>query len=184
MGGIQDLETKRLYLRCFRPEDLDDLARLLGDPEIVRYMGKDGKPISRDESEVALSSMIRHWERHGFGRWAAIHKEESRLIGYGGIRSLDGEAELVYLLDKPYWGMGLATEIARACLRYGFEEKRFLRILALAKPANLASRRVMEKVGMHYEKRTDYFGIDVVEYSISKGEYHGDDSIYLLHSAE
>ena len=165
----------------FTHADLDGLASIFSDPLVMKYLGT-GEPVSREETETALTSIIRHWHRHGFGRWAVVHKEDDSLIGYGGLRWLEGVGpELVYLLAQPYWGMGLATEIARACLRYGFELRQFDSIVAIAKPPNIASRRVMEKVGMSYEKQATYFNIDVVQYTISRDQYRPDDLTYILH---
>ena len=74
----------------------------------------------------------------------------------------------------------MATEAAGACLRYGFREKQFDSILALSRPLNVRSRRVMEKIGMRFEKDANYFDIDVVQYVIRRPEYCDDDSFYLL----
>src|SRR4051812_45981791 len=121
---MHERDTERLQLRLFRPEDLDDLSLIFSDPDVVRYLGS-GQPASRAETEVALQSIIKHWDNYGFGRWAAIYKPTQKLIGYCGLRSYHGTPELVYLLSKPYWGAGLATEMARASLKYGFEDKQF-----------------------------------------------------------
>ena len=164
------IETDRLRLRLFRPEDLDDLASMFSDPEMMRYVA-DGKPAGRDVAEKALTSVIDHWRRHGFGRWAAEDKETRQFVGFGGLRSLFGMPEVVYHFAPPHWGKGLASELARASLRYGFEEHRFERIVAIAKPENAASIRVMEKVGMHYEMHTSYYDIDVVQYTLAREEY-------------
>lgn len=152
-------------------DDLDALARIFSQPEVMKYLGLNGEALSRADTETALVSIIRHWEQHSFGRWAVVHKEHGKLIGYGGLRSFHNIAELVYLLDRPYWGLGLATEIALASLMYGFVTRGFDPIIALAKPRNLASRRVMEKVGMKFEKEANYFNMDVVQYKITLAEY-------------
>lgn len=164
-----------MRLRMFAPDDLDALAHIFSNPEVMRYLG-DGQPLPRAESERALWSIIRHWETHGFGRWAVVHKEHNRLIGYCGIRSLFGVAELVYLLDRPYWGAGLATELARACLRFGFLEQNFDPIIAVVKPPNFASRHVLEKIGMRFDKLTSYYDMEVVQYVISRADYRPDPS--------
>ncbi len=130
-----------------------------------------GVPLSRDETEVALKSIIAHWERLSIGRWAVVHKATGRLIGFAGIRLLEGTPEVVYLLDKSYWGQGLATEIGAACLDYGFRERRYERIMAVTKPPNLASRRVLQKLGMNYEGEACYYTYDVVQYGMSRDEY-------------
>ena len=166
------IETQRLLLRMFRPEDLDELARLFSDPQVMKYVG-DGQPVNREEADKALQSIIRHWQTHGFGRWCVVDKQTREFIGFGGLRSLFGTAEVVYHLAPAHWGKGLATELGRASLRFGFEERQFDRIVAIAKPLNAASIHVMEKLGMHYEKHTNYYDIDVVQYAISREEFSG-----------
>ncbi len=173
------VETERLLLKTFTPAHLDDLYRLLSDPDVVKYVG-NGKPCSRAETETALASFGKHWKRHGFGRWAIIGKDTQKLIGYGGLRMLFETPEIVYHLAKEYWRRGLATEMARAVLRYGFEEHDFERIVAIAMPENKASIRVMEKIGMSYEGTANYYNIDVVQYAISRPQYRRDDRFYLL----
>ena len=165
------VETSRLLLRPFTPEDLDDLCEILGKAEVMKYLGLEGKPMSRRETETALHSMIRHWAHHGFGRWAVVEKEGGRLIGCAGLRSYERVAELVYLLDKSYWGMGLATEVARACVRFGFETQGFERIVAFARLKNAASRRVLEKLGMRSDGEATVFGIYVARYSLRREEF-------------
>ena len=164
------IETDRLLLRQFTTNDLDALAQIFADPEVVKHLGS-GQPASRDETETALHSIIAHWGRHGFGRWAAIHNRTRELLGYGGLRSFHGEPELVYLLKKSHWGRGLATEMARACLKFGFDELRFERIIALAKTANVASHRVMEKAGMCFERAASIYGMEVVCYALARPAY-------------
>jgi RimJ/RimL family protein N-acetyltransferase len=163
----------------FRLDDLDKLAALLADPDVIRYVGH-GLPISRTESENALHSIIRHWDIHGFGRWAVMDKETQEFIGYGGLRSLMGTPEVVYHFAKAYWGRGLATEMARASLRFGFDEHQFDHIVAVAKPENSASIHVMEKVGMKYEMQTSYYDMDVIQYRLARSEFTIDSSPYIL----
>src|SRR5918911_4708346 len=164
---MNEIETARLYLRQFKAGDLDALYPIFNNPEVVKYM-KAVLPVSREETERALLSIIEHWKRHGFGRWAVTDKERRRLIGYGGLRSLDGMPELVYLLDKPFWGRGLATELALDCLKWGFDDRHFERVVAITRPEHTASRRVMEKIGMTYERDARYQEINVVQYCISR----------------
>ena len=176
---MSSVETARLLLRMFHPDDLDPLAEMLADAEVMRYVAK-GVPITREESETALHSIIQHWNDHGFGRWVVIDKETQAFAGYGGLRSMMGTPEVVYHLAKAYWGRGLATEIARASLRFGFDEHRFDRIIAIAKPENAASIHVMEKAGMQYEMHTAYYNMDVIQYRILREEFRPDDAPYAL----
>ena len=167
---MAEIETARLRLRMFRPEDLDDLAALFADPDVMRYVA-DGKPADREEAAKALQSIIQHWQRHGFGRWAVEDRHTREFIGFGGLRSLFGTPEVVYHLAKAHWGKGFATELGRASLTYGFNQHRFERIVAIAKPQNAASIHVMKKLGLHYEMHTTYYGIDVVQYAITAEEF-------------
>jgi RimJ/RimL family protein N-acetyltransferase len=167
---MPEIETDRLLLRQFTLDDLDALAQIFADPEVVQHLGS-GQPASRGETENALLSIIAHWGRHGFGRWAAVNKQTRDLLGYAGLRSFHGEPELVYLLKKSHWGMGLATEMARACLKFGFGELRFERIIAMAKTANVASHRVMAKAGMCFERAASIYGMEVVCYALSRPAY-------------
>ena len=168
--NMPSIDTARLRLRMFTPEDLDDLGALFADPDVMRYVG-NGLPGTRQEARIALESILKHWEKHGFGRWVVTEKNSGKFFGFGGLRSLFETPELVYHLLKPYWGRGLATELARACLRHGFEKYGFDHIVAIAKPGNAASLRVMQKVGMHYEMHTTYYNIDVVQYTIARKEF-------------
>lgn len=173
------IETERLLLRMFRPEDLDDLAALFSDPDVVRYVG-DGQPVGREEAERALQSIIKHWQTHGFGRWAVFDKQTQKFIGFGGLRSLFGTPEVVYHFAKAHWRKGFATELGRAALRFGFEDRGFDRIVAITKPPNAASIHVMEKLGMHFEMNTSYYDIEVVQYGISRDEFKPGDSAYVV----
>ena len=168
MDGI---ETERTILRMFTPGDLDALASILGNPQVMKYLELDCLPLSREKTETALAGIISHWENKGFGRWAVVSKEDGRLIGMAGFRSHEDVAELVYVLDEPYWHRGLATEIACAILKFGFENHNFSHIVALTRPANGASRRVLDKIGMSFQAEVNVYGISAVEYKISQENY-------------
>lgn len=167
---MDEIETHRLHLRRFTTDDLDELALIFNDPLVLKYLSPN-RAATREETRTALLSMISHWQRHGYGRWAVVHQATNKLIGYGGLRCFDGTPELVYQLARQYWGCGLATEIARACLEYGFIRRGFEHIVALTKPDNLASRRVMEKLGMSFERKAKFFDIEAVLYSIKLDKY-------------
>jgi len=176
---MPEIETERLLLRMFCPDDLDNLAGLFSDPEVMRYVG-EGNTVNREETDKALQSIIKHWETHRFGRWAAVDSVTNEFVGFGGLRSLLGTPEVVYHFATAHWGKGLATELARASLRFGFEERSFDRIVAIAKPKNAASIHVMEKLGMHYEMHASYYGIDVIQFEIGREEFNSGNSAYCL----
>ncbi|MBA3322398.1 MAG: GNAT family N-acetyltransferase [Pyrinomonadaceae bacterium] len=179
--GMPEIETARLRLRLFTANDLDDLTHLFGDPDVMRYLGVEaGQTHSRAETQPILDSIIGGWRRRGFGRWAVIHKESGQLIGVCGLRRLDGEIELVYMLAKEYWGRGYAREAARANLRFGFEELGLKRIVAITRRENVASQHVMQSIGMRYEREGRYYGVEAMCYAISRAEFAAGDAFYAL----
>jgi RimJ/RimL family protein N-acetyltransferase len=126
-----------------------------------------------------------HWPKHGFGDWAVTGKANGQLIGHCGLNFVPevGEVEVDYSLAKAYWGQGIATEAARASVRFGFETLRLERIIALADPQNIASWRVMEKVGLTYQKEVFFFGMQLVYYQIQLGEHRADKRVYRICSS-
>ncbi len=126
--------------------------------------------------------MIESWEKNNFGMWAVVHKIDNKMICRCGLCFLDNtlEIELGYLLNPAYWYRGLVTEAAKASLKYGFEKLKLKEIVAIAQPQNIASQKVMEKLGMKYEKDANYYQTKVVYYTIFRKEYYPDSSLYLL----
>jgi ribosomal-protein-alanine N-acetyltransferase len=182
MAGLEiEIETERLLLRLCRPEDVDDLCLVWGDPLVTKYIA-GGEPIPRERVEAFIIRSREFWDRHGFGQLAVVHREHGRVIGYCGFKFLEetGEVELLYGLAHEYWNKGLVTEAAKACLRFAFEETGLERIVAVAQHANAGSYRVMEKSGMRYEKEARHFDQDVVCYVITRAEYQPDGSPYIL----
>ncbi|MBV9957576.1 MAG: GNAT family N-acetyltransferase [Acidobacteria bacterium] len=163
------LETTRLLLRKFTMDDLDELAQLRADPSVWKYIGEQ----SRAKVEERLRYYISLYEPHGFGMWAVVHKAEARLIGWCGLVFLDEtpEVEVGYGIARAYWGQGLVTEAAEAALDYGFHKIGLERIVAVALPENTASRRVMEKLGMKYQRNVMHYGFDCAYYSITRDEF-------------
>jgi RimJ/RimL family protein N-acetyltransferase len=168
----------------FRPDDLDDLALIYADADVMQFLS--GHPLTRDETAGWLTYLLAGWENFGFGWWAVVLKESGKLIGHCGLQFIHvtPEVEVTYGLAKPYWRKGLASEAARACLRYGFEELKLERIYALADPGNTHSHRVMGRVGMSYDKteyyKDDLYEGDLVYYVIRREDRRSDDSVYEL----
>jgi ribosomal-protein-alanine N-acetyltransferase len=178
---MDEIETERLRLRRFTPDDLEAFCSILGDPEVMRYLGVAAGPLSRQESEALLYNAIDTWTTHGFSRLAMVDKYLTKVIGLCGWRRFEGTPELIYILKKESWGMGLATEAAKACLRYGFEELQFDRIIAFTRIENRVSLRVLQKIGMTYEGVFSHTGVEVAGYAITKENFSPDDSTYVLH---
>lgn len=155
------LETERLLLRHLVIDDLDELFALYRDPEIRKYFPEGVLTLEETKEEL-------EWHMHGhprhpeLGLWATIHKETGKFIGRCGLLpwNIDEklEVEIAYLLDKSFWGQGLATEAANGLLKYGFETLHLSRLICLIDPNNIASQRVAERIGMTLERKVD--GID------------------------
>ncbi len=175
------LETARLRLRMFHPEDLDALSEITRDPEVMRFIGH-GHPMTREETRANLESIVAAFRRRGFGRWALELKETGALVGYCGLSrgNEDAGVELAYMLARREWGRGLAQEAGRACLRYGFERLGFDAIAGLTFKDNLRSRRVLERLGMKYVRAARFHGFDCVWYSVSRRDWRDDGSHYRV----
>jgi ribosomal-protein-alanine N-acetyltransferase len=169
---VEEIETLRLRLRHFTPDDADELYHIYSYPELFKYMSNE-KMLSWEQTVAVINSLTENWKQHQFGVWAVVYKKDRKLIGHCGFKFLENtrEIQIGYLLLPYYWGMGLGTEAASAALKYGFEVAKLERVVAVAKPENIASCRVMEKVGMNYEKDAYFYNNNVVYYSISREAY-------------
>jgi ribosomal-protein-alanine N-acetyltransferase len=143
------LETERLLLREFVPEDVDALAAVLSDPETMRYY-----PAVLDRAGVVawIERNRRRYADDGHGLWALVLKSCGEVIGDCGLtrQTVDGvdEIEIGYHVRHDLWGRGYAPEAARACRDYGFSRLGAERLISLIRPENIPSRRVAEKSGL------------------------------------
>ena len=160
-------------LRPLGLADLGPLHEIYADREVMRYIGSgDSHSESVDETERRLQGLMNHQDEHGFSLWAVTDRANGTVMGYAGLihyAHRGPEIELAYRLAKPYWGKGYATEAARGWLRYGFDELGLDRIVAVTHPENVASQRVLEKVGMRYERMAIHDGVRVRLYAIERG---------------
>ena len=146
------VKTERLTLRPWTPDDLDPLAAIFAEPAFWHY--PFGRGLTRDETGAFLDREIRRWDVRGYGLWAAELTEDARLVGYIGLASaawlpqVMPAVEVGWRLHPDVWGRGLATEGGRASLRHGFDSVGLDRIIAICMPENVASSRVMIKLGM------------------------------------
>lgn len=165
------LETPRLRLREWRWDDIDELARIYAQPEVERYL----EPMDRSGTEDHVAYFVAHWEHEGFGPWAVEDAETGRFLGrIGLLRHLDWPEEPVevgWTLDRAVWGRGLATEGGGASLRYGFDVWGLDRIISITDPENVASRRVMEKLGLTHRGRRFWRDADHVWYAIERDRW-------------
>lgn len=171
MPGKLILETDRLWLREFVPDDAEAFFALNSDPEVMRYTG-DACLTSVEQARAGLCERpIVDYQKYGFGRLAVVLKNSDTLIGFAGLKYLDdlGEVDLGYRLMVAYWGRGLATEASRACVGHGFQAHGLKRIIGLVEPENVRSVRVLEKCGLVFERITDYRSQRLAQYVIEHG---------------
>lgn len=180
---MPEIETDRLLLRMFTPEDGATMYdRIWTDREVMRYVQPDGWPHAREESAALLGQFTDQFNARGFGQWGVVPKSTGELIGYCGLRYLSKttDVELLYGIVADCWGRGFVTEASRASLRFGFEEAHLERIVAVSLPENAASRRVMEKLGMKLEGPARHHHFDVVRYSVARDEFVYGEGLYVL----
>ena len=152
---------------------------MCADPGVIRYMPKT---MTGEESSRQVGGFISHWEQRGFGLWTVEEKASGAFIGRIGLMVHDDwpegkhKTEIGWMLDRPYWGRGLATEGALASVAYGFAELGLERIISNTLPMNAASRRVMGKAGLSYRGSTRWRAHDVVWHAAERREWGADGS--------
>lgn len=163
------LTTGRLRLRPLRESDIDELHAMFSQEGVLRYFPNSDPP-PRESIHRFVTGQRQHWRERGYGLWAVESAADGRLMGRSGLQYLpdSDEVEIDFLLGKPFWGYGYATEAGRAGVRYGFETCHLSEIVGIVHPENKASRRVLEKLGMQLTAHTRYFGIDVCRYAIER----------------
>jgi RimJ/RimL family protein N-acetyltransferase len=158
------LETERLLLRRWRRNDLELLAALNADAEVMEHFPAR---LSRQESEDLLRRLEGSFEQRGYGCWAVEIPGVAPLIGFVGLGAVRETlhfapaVEVAWRLARPYWGEGFASEAAVASLQFGFEELGLEEIVAYTAARNTRSRSVMERVGMSYDADADFMHPDI-----------------------
>ena len=143
------LETERLSLRRFVPADFEWLCQLYADPEVTRYLG--GLQTPERVQEMLRTRFLEYYDLHpGLGIWLTVERATGSRVGFHLLNHIRGESiiQTGFTLAKSAWGQGFATEMASAVLRYGFVELKLPRIAGMASLKNLASQRVLQKIGL------------------------------------
>jgi [ribosomal protein S5]-alanine N-acetyltransferase len=170
--SVLPIQTERLVIRELREADVDGAHRVYGDPDVMRYVGADGTPRTREESAAGVARMMDGQRRNGFSLWAVELVETGEMIGVCGVVHVDGagpDVELVYEFQRSAWGRGYATEAARACLDAALGPLGLRRVIALAYPENAQSIRIMQKLGMRDAGIVTAYGQELVCYEAPAG---------------
>jgi RimJ/RimL family protein N-acetyltransferase len=168
MPDIPVLETDRLVLRGFRPDDLDAMTAMWAMPEVVRYIG--GVPLSREQSWTRLLRQIGMWSVMNFGFWAVTEKTSGRLIGEAGFHemrremspSIENTLEAGWGLLPDFRGRGYASEALDAMLPWAAANHGDLPVTCIIDPENTASIRLAERHGFREFARSTYQGTEIV----------------------
>ena len=166
------LETDRLILRQWTPDDAEAAFAIFGDPEVSRYLGATGEPhpdvaYTRQRME-RLANRYATW--NGRGNWAAVEKASGEIIGGGGLVELEGgpDLEVFYHFRRDRWGLGYGTELTKGLIGYAFERLGLPRLVGIAYPANVASHRVMRKAGMTHQGRRHVYDHDMEYFTVER----------------
>jgi RimJ/RimL family protein N-acetyltransferase len=155
----ETLTTPRLHLRRWRETDRIPFQAINADPRVMEFMPG---PLSPQQSDDLIARIEQHFDRHGFGLYAAELLEDKTLIGFIGLNIPSYDApfmpavEIGWRLAADYWGLGLATEGARAVVDRAFTTLQLSSLVSFTVSANLRSRRVMEKLGMTHDPADDF----------------------------
>ncbi len=169
------IETDRMILRRFIASDYPAVYAFNSNKEVQKYTGD-----TLIQSEAAAKDLIANvseadYRLYGYGRWAAVHKASNQVIGFAGLKYLPelAETDIGFRFLPEYWGKGIATEVSKEIIAYGFDHLKLKRIIGIAMPDNIGSCRVLEKIGLQFYKVEDYDGDGGVYrwYKISESQY-------------
>jgi [ribosomal protein S5]-alanine N-acetyltransferase len=151
---VAPIETDRLILREYTVEDAPFTLALGSDPDVLRYTGETPLATLEDARRMLREAPLADYATYGYGRLLCVLKGTGEPIGFSGLKYLPelGETDVGYRFLRPYWGRGFATESARAAMNYGRTRLGLERIVGLVDPRNRASVRVLEKLGLVFEK--------------------------------
>ncbi|HKE91005.1 MAG TPA: GNAT family N-acetyltransferase [Gemmatimonadales bacterium] len=145
--------SARLQAERLTPDHLSEVRRMHRDSAVMAQLGGVR---TEDQTAAYMTRNLRHWTDYGFGLWILRERGGGDPVGRAVLRHLtieDGdEVEVGYAFYQPFWGRGLATEIAARCVALAEHELGLAQIVGLTDPANQASRHVLEKVGLTYER--------------------------------
>ncbi|WP_298308364.1 GNAT family N-acetyltransferase [Flavobacterium sp.] len=162
------LETSRTYLRELTIDDALHFHELNADKEVIKYTGDVAFESIEKAKEFLLN--YNHYKKFGYGRWAVIDKSNHEFLGWCGLKytaEVD-EVDIGFRFFKMHWNKGFASESAKACIDYGFEKLNLNSIVGRAMEANIASIKVLEKIGMNYINTIDFEKHRGVLYLIQK----------------
>lgn len=167
--NVPVLHTERLVMREFGESDLDAVAAISADPEVMRWLGSE--TLDRAEAWRRMAYAVGHWQLRGFGQWALERRDTGELVGQAGLYRPEGwpGTEVGWTLGRAHWGSGFATEAARAALDWAWHEFDGDRIVSVITAENERSTAVAKRLGMTDSgERFEYRGHHHVVWEIAR----------------
>jgi RimJ/RimL family protein N-acetyltransferase len=165
------LETPRLRLREMVPDDIGFIATMLADPEVTRYYERT---FTRADAEAWLGRQRTRYAQDGHGLWLVLERDSGNPIGQVGLAMQEVEdrrqAEIGWLLHRPFWGKGYATEAGAATRDAAFARWRYPEVISLIRPVNEPSRRVAERIGMKPRGHVLFHGFEHIMFAVEKSD--------------
>jgi RimJ/RimL family protein N-acetyltransferase len=171
MSDLDLIETDRLVLSGWRRDQLGDLVRLHGDPEISRYLSASGEPWSQGKCAAWLETWIELFESQRMGKLRVTRKSDGALVGRAGfgLHVPTGEPEIGYALYREYRGQGYATEASIALRDWIFRATAWDHFIGFADVRNAPSIRILRAIGMEETHHGDFEGMPCVFLALEKG---------------
>jgi RimJ/RimL family protein N-acetyltransferase len=148
------LETERLILQQASPEDARVILALLNDPSFIRNIGDRGVRTPDEARTYIRDRLVASYQHYGFGMYLVVVKETGTPAGLCGLVKRTGldDVDIGYALLPQHWSKGYATEASLAVKEYAKNTVRLKRLIAITNPDNQGSIRVLEKIGLEFEK--------------------------------
>jgi RimJ/RimL family protein N-acetyltransferase len=161
------LETPRLRLRLFTPDDVQLMYTLSTEPDVIKYADTPVKDMAEARQRLEEGPLF-DYEKYGYGRFVVELKETGEVIGFCGIKYLPeiDLPEVGYRYLKEHWGKGIGTEAAKACVEFARVDLKIKKLIALIIPENIASIKVAEKLGMTKGPLIHIFDVDAFQYEM------------------
>lgn len=170
---IPTLTDSLLSLRPLQPRDAAQLHSIYQQEGVLKYFPIPAPP-PLERLERFILAQQSHWIKYGYGNWGILPDGEQEIIGWAGLQYLPelDETELGFLLARPFWGKGLATEAAMLSVQFGFETCCLDHLVALVHPENHASQTVINKNNFQYIETIPLWGIQLMRYKLERMNYH------------
>jgi [ribosomal protein S5]-alanine N-acetyltransferase len=170
---VDILETPRLRLRELRSTDLDIVATMLANEEVTRYYGRR---FSRSDAELWIEQQRERYREDGHGLWLVLDRHGGIPIGQVGLmlQEVEGQElpEVAWLLHRPFWGHGYATEAAAATRDAAFTHWRYEAVISLIRPENIPSQKVAQRIGMHPGRLVEFQGFQHIVFHVGASAGH------------